>query len=83
MKQLTLGEVDTFDSSHVYLVEHSEHKQGAHYTWSEGMVYIWVGAEVEERKNTLLSALEKARTIGTSSKMVATYYRCHSIMFLM
>ena len=79
MKQLTLDEADTFDSSHVYLVEHSEHKQGSLYTWSEGAIYIWVGAEVKERKKTLLSALEKTRTIETSSKMVTTY-RHHNII---
>ncbi len=72
MKQLTPDEVDTFDSSYVYLVEHTEHKQSSLYTWFEGAIYIWVGTEVEERKNALLSALEKARTIGTSSKAVRT-----------
>jgi hypothetical protein len=70
LKQLTPDEVDTFDSSHVYLVEHSEHKQSSLYTWFEGAIYIWVGIAVEERKNALLSVLEKAGTIGTSSKTV-------------
>ena len=71
MKQLAPDEVDTFDSSHIYLVEHTEHKQSSLYTWFEGTVYIWVGTEVAERKNTLLSAVEKARTLGTSSKTVS------------
>ena len=70
LKQLAPDEVDTFDSSCIYLVEHAEHGQSSLYSWSEGTLYIWVGAKVEERKNAVFVALGKARSIGTSSKMV-------------
>lgn len=74
MKQLAPDEVDMFDSSHIYLVEYTEHKQSSLYAGFEGMIYIWVGAEVAERKDALLSAVNKARTLGASSKIVRIAY---------
>ena len=73
MKELApLEEMDTLDSSHIYLVEHTEHKQSSLYTSFEGTIYIWVGAEMSERKDALLSAMDKAKAIGTSSNTVCT-----------
>lgn len=78
LKQLAPDEVvNALDSAHVYLVEYTEHKQSSLYAWFEGTVYIWVGTEVAERKNTLLSALERAKTLGTASKTVRRYISPH------
>ena len=66
MKELAPDELDTLNSSHTYLVEHTEHKQSS----LQETIYIWVGAEMAERKDVLLSAMDKAKAIGTSSKTV-------------
>ena len=71
MKQLSPDEVDSFDSSHIYLVEHTEHKQSSPSARFKGTIYIWVGAKVAERKDALLSAVDKAKTLGSSSKTVS------------
>lgn len=70
LKELPLEELGTFDSSHIYLVQHTEHKETPLYTWFEGTVFVWVGAGVIQRKDAVVDAIHKAKNLGTTSKTV-------------
>lgn len=75
-KKLSPEEVDMFDSTCVYLVLHTEHKHTSLYSWSEEMAFVWVGAEVEQRRDDVLAATDRARSLGSTSKLVTKRLLC-------
>lgn len=74
LKELPLEELGTFDSGHVYLVQHTDHKQTPLYTWVEGTIFVWVGAGVTQRKDAVADATHKAKSLGITSKTVCIVF---------
>ena len=67
LKELTLDELTTFESSHIYVVLQTREDS----VLLEGALYIWVGSQLSQWKDAVQVVAYRARKfIGTTSKTV-------------
>lgn len=71
LQKVPMNQIGVFYSNKVHLVYYTYQKQSSLYTWMEGMVYVWVGANVKTDKEKLLKEVrQKMSSIGTIQNVV-------------
>ncbi len=68
---MPLSKANHFYSGSVHVVKYLYSKSSSLYSWMEGVVYVWIGEEVNEDKEVIVKDVqEKLTAIGTVRDVV-------------